>query len=189
MPREEEVNDIPEPRQYEVLPEGSYTGHIWEKKPRITRNKRDGSGTFEMWPLSFRITHKASGEELRKPVIVYTDFFESQMIKLQAKVGGHPIQGKPVLVDVVIDEYDSLGDVETNEDGTFKTEFDGKVKRKKTKRQVSRIDRGEGGRGEPVVDLNPKGKVITLDTMDIIDLEEGRTRDVPDAQPEEDLPF
>lgn len=190
MPREEEINDIPEPRKYEVVPEGSYIGHVWEKRKAVTRPRKDGSGNFSMWPLAFRLTHKITGEALKKPAIVYTDFFESQMITMQAKLGGHPLQGKPVTVDVVVEEYDKFGEPELNDDGTFKTEFDGKVKRKKVTQQVSRIDRGPEGRGQVKVDLNPKGKIMTADEMDVCDLEEGRTRDAPGAQAgDEPLPF
>lgn len=189
MPREEEINDIPKPREYEVVPEGSYIGHILEKR-KVEKNRRDGTGTFFMWPLTFRLTHNVKGEALKKPVIVYTDFFESQMIPMQAKVGGHPLRGKPITVDVIVEEYDKVGKPELNEDGTFKMEFDGKVKREVTKQQVSRIDRGPEGRSEAKVDLNPKGKIMTPDEMDVLDLEEGRTRDAPGAQEgDEPLPF
>jgi len=194
MPREhEEIDDIPDRREYDVLPAGYYTGHIWKKGNALMRNKKDGSGQFPMWDLAFRLTHMVKGEELKKPVIVYTDFFQNQMIAIKADVG-HPMQGKPVIVGVIIEEYDQLGDLEFDANGEVKIDFEtGKPKRKLTRVQRSKIDRGDKGQGQAEIKLNPKGETFTLDQMDCLDLEEGRTRDAAaigaGSADDEPLPF
>lgn len=193
MPREhEEIDDIPDRREYDVLPAGYYTGHIWQKSNALMRNKKDGNGQFPMWSLTFRLTHTLKGEELKKPVIVYTDFFQNQMVAIKTDVG-HPMQGKPVIVGVIVEEYDQLGNLEFDTNGDVKIDFEtGKPKRKLTKVQRSKIDRGDKGQGQAEVKLNPKGETLTLDQMDVCDLEEGRTRDADHWNAEsskEDLPF
>lgn len=191
MPREhEEIDDVPNKTEYTTLPEGSYVGHVWEKGDPITRQKKDGSGDFQMWPMAFRLTHKLGGEALPKPVVIRTDFFQNQMIGIKTSVG-FPMQGKPVIVGVVVEEFEKRGDLQFEVDGkTVKMDFEtGKPKRGITQGQISKVDRGEKGFGKAEVDLNPSGQAYPVNEMDAIDLEEGRTPDAPDTQKEEDLPF
>lgn len=185
-----EEDDIPKPRKYDVLEAGFYTGHIWDKSQPVTYQKKNKSGEFQMWTLVFRLTHKLSGEALLKPVVIRTAFFEGQMVMIRGKVG-FPMLGKPVIVGTIVEEYDKQGDIEFEKDGkTIKVDFEtGKPVRKITRAQVSKVDRGERGSGIAMVDTNPSGVVYSLDEMNAVDLEEGRSIESEQKADEEDLPF
>ena len=192
MPRNyEEKDDIPDRKDYEVVEPGCYTGYIWDKRDPVTRPKRSGKGDFRMWPLVFRLTHNAKGEALKKPVIIYTNFFKGQMMTIKNAVG-FPMIGKPVVVQVVTEEYEKAGELERDASGNIKMDWEtNKAIRKMTQERSSRIDRGEKGQGHPEVDSDKNRKALTVDEMDALDLEEGRTKDAPGASTsdDEDLPF
>lgn len=199
MPRETETNDVPDEREYETIPEGYYLGHIWEKGDAVMRNKRPPkTGQFPMWQLSFRLTHNDKMENIGKPVIVHTDFFQSQMTKIKADISGDPFQGKPVVVKIVHEHYEKAGDFEHNADGSLKKDPGTQQPVQKiVKRTIPKIFRDNAAGepyGDPEVRLNHEGKTLLFNEMDAIDLEEGRTPDSDSGESKEpyskeDLPF
>ena len=196
MPREPEKNDVPDEKEYDAIPEGYYLGHIWGKGDAEMINKRPPkTGQFLMWLMRFRLTHNNKMENVGKPVVISTKFFQSQMTTIKTAIGGEPFQGKPVVIRVKHEHYEKAGDFELNADGSLKKDPGTQQPIQKTvQRTIPKVFRDNAAGepyGDPEVRLNHGGKTLNFAEMDAMDLEEGRTPDAPSAGPynKEDLPF